>query len=556
MTRCTVYLELTDDGRCVAHVPDLPGCFVRASERAEALNRLPDAIRSYHAWLAGRGEPVPVAEGVIEWEVAEEISGLAPLDPGDAAALFTPDRESLSAEEMERYFQLMDYSRTDLMDLVRDLPDDLLDWQPTPQSFSVRRLLRHVGNAEEWYVSRLVPRASLPPEWDRDEDLPLLDFMEMERRTAVERLRQLTEAERSGLFYPSHWTQHPEELWTARKALRRFLEHEREHTVQVCQILAAWRLHLLACLAAERVELLWACVGLDEPSLTRVLVFDDWTVKDVLAHVAAWDALFAERIEWVAAGRGQEVAGVDPEERNAAFHAERKGWPLERVLADLSRSRAALLAGLAKLSDEALHRRRRFAWSGQASARQWLEMQAGHDADHFADLVAWRRAEGLAAGAGPKGLLLAALVAARESLLAAADLVPATERGSRLVCGEWTLEDVLGHVADWQLVGIDGLRDMAAGRAPRIEHVESIEAWNQAHARARQVRPWERVWADFEGAFQTFFEMVQESPEAHLSRPFTYRWDRQGSPYRWVCIFVHHEREHAEGLRHALESGA
>jgi hypothetical protein len=62
----------------------------------------------------------------------------------------------------------------------------------------------------------------------------------MERRTAVERLRLLDENERMGVFYPREWTDHPEEAWTARKMLRRFLEHEREHTAQIQEILNQW----------------------------------------------------------------------------------------------------------------------------------------------------------------------------------------------------------------------------------------------------------------------------------------------------------------------------
>lgn len=240
----------------MAHVPSLPGCTVRAPSRDEALRRLPNAIRDYHTWLCRHGEPAPPEEEPIEIEVAGESTGFGPFDPGDAAALFPPDREPIAPEEMERNFRLMAHARADLLALVRDLPNDVLDWQPDPQSFSIRRLLRHIGNAEEWYVSRLVVPETLPPEWEHDEELPIFEFLEMERRTALARLRQLTEEEHSSVFYPSHWTEHPEEPWTMRKVLRRFLEHEREHTAQVRKILTARRQHLLARLAAERAGLL------------------------------------------------------------------------------------------------------------------------------------------------------------------------------------------------------------------------------------------------------------------------------------------------------------
>lgn len=120
----------------------------------------------------------------------------------------------------------------------RRAPDDA---QPAPHAFSLRRVLRHIGNAEEWYVSRLVGPETLPAEWEHDENLPLLQFLALERRTVVDRLRRLTDDELSRVVYPSQWTDHPEEPWTARKALRRLIEHEREHTAQVREILVARR---------------------------------------------------------------------------------------------------------------------------------------------------------------------------------------------------------------------------------------------------------------------------------------------------------------------------
>ncbi len=245
MSRYAVYLETAEDGRCMAHVLTLPGCIARAPSRDEALQRLPDAIGDYRAWLRCHGEPAPPGEEAIEIEIVDESAGFGPFDRGSAAALFPPDRQPVTAEEMEGHLRLMAHARADLLALVRDLPDDALDWQPDPRSLNIRSLLRHVGNAEEWYVSRLAPAETLPPEWEHDESLPIFDFLEMERRTAVARLRQLTEAERSEVFYPIGWTDHPEEPWTARKALRRFLEHEREHIAQAREILAARR-HLLA----------------------------------------------------------------------------------------------------------------------------------------------------------------------------------------------------------------------------------------------------------------------------------------------------------------------
>jgi len=236
MPRYPVYLETTDD-LCLAHILDLPGCTLRAPSRAEALAGTPAAIRDHLAWLRRHGEHTPPADDPVEIEVAGESQGFGPFNPGDAAALFPPDRVPVTFDEMETYFRLMTHARADLLALVEPLPDKLLDRQPEAEPWTIRLILRHVGNAEEWYVSRLVPPDTLPPEWEHDDELPLLDFLAMERRTAVDRLRRLTAEERSVLVYPSRWTRRPDEPWTARKALRRAVEHEREHTEQVQEIL-------------------------------------------------------------------------------------------------------------------------------------------------------------------------------------------------------------------------------------------------------------------------------------------------------------------------------
>ena len=103
---------------------------------------------------------------------------------------------------------------------------------------SIRQILRHVGNTNEWYLSRLVDATTLPAQWEGDEKLPVFRFLAMEQRTVAERMRKLTTPQRSQISYPTQWTDHPDEPWSARKVLRRMIEHEREHTEQIVQVLA------------------------------------------------------------------------------------------------------------------------------------------------------------------------------------------------------------------------------------------------------------------------------------------------------------------------------
>ena len=129
-------------------------------------------------------------------------------------------------------------SRADLLALVRNLPNEALDRQPEGYPQPIRAILRHIGNAEEWYASRVVPAEELPKEWENDARMEIFSFLDMERRTVSALFRALSAQDRAQVFHPARWTRHPEEAWTARKALRRLLEHEREHTGHLHEVVA------------------------------------------------------------------------------------------------------------------------------------------------------------------------------------------------------------------------------------------------------------------------------------------------------------------------------
>lgn len=231
-----VFLEVGQDGRAMAHVPQLPGCMAPAPTREGALAAIPGAIREYLRWLVRHGEEVTVETAEIE--IAEEIPGFGPFDPGDKAALFPPDREPLTREEMVTLFRLMGYSRDDLLALIEDVPEEVLVEEYT-EGWSIERILYHIGGAETWYVSRIDHTWEFEGYEQYKARGDVMGWLHRTREAALARLKRLSRKERSTIYYPSHYTDHPDEAWTARKVFRRFLEHEREHRAQIEAILKA-----------------------------------------------------------------------------------------------------------------------------------------------------------------------------------------------------------------------------------------------------------------------------------------------------------------------------
>jgi len=147
---------------------------------------------------------------------------------------------------------------------------------------------------------------------------------------------------------------------------------------------------LLSQLEAARQELVAALQGLPEEKMTTPML-GEWSVRDVLAHIAAWDEVAAQDLRRLAKGRVPTVAAIrgqeDVDRWNGFFVAARRPFPLSQVLAELEENRAYLRQVLAELP-EALF------GEGQPG-RTFCEIPARHDREHAEQIRRWRQEQGL-----------------------------------------------------------------------------------------------------------------------------------------------------------------
>lgn len=153
---------------------------------------------------------------------------------------------------------------------------------------------------------------------------------------------------------------------------------------------------LIAELQAARAELEDALRSLSPADLERPAVIGEWSVRDLLVHIAGWDRTSREALTCVIAEddpRFEQYQGTqwDWQEWNSRFLAEREGFTAEAVLAELRSERAALLAFIAPLSDDQLERRARMPWDHVLSVAEVLAVQAHHDREHAAHIRAARQ---------------------------------------------------------------------------------------------------------------------------------------------------------------------
>ncbi len=215
MTEYLVYIEKVGDPITpkgpVGHVPALPGASVRGETIEEVKEKIGEVIEAYLRRLREAGEPVPrVGEGIhLQFEETD-------------ATTFHTDYSALRADEVDILLRWLAISRQELVNLVKELPEDILDWECDDDTPSVRGILCQIAEADLWYSDRLKKWPEVP-----------LFRLAAARGIALERLRALSEDEWSDV------TIYEGEKWNPRKVIRRMLEFERERIHQIRELLAA-----------------------------------------------------------------------------------------------------------------------------------------------------------------------------------------------------------------------------------------------------------------------------------------------------------------------------
>jgi len=235
-----VYLEIDDQGWCMAHVPEFLGCFILEKTQNKALDKLPEKIKEYVSWLKKNGEKIAKPKK-IEMKICEIQMGTCPRISGNKAAIFSVDLIPPSDKKIKQVLRWMGYNRKELLTKTKRLSDEVLDWKPDRKTRSIRETLSHVANCDWWYLSRLKDWRKLytvPQEYPRRKIFEKLETM---RKLAIQILKSLSPKDRYRINIPKKYARHKDEVWTAGKMLRRFLEHEREHIETIDRALSKYK---------------------------------------------------------------------------------------------------------------------------------------------------------------------------------------------------------------------------------------------------------------------------------------------------------------------------
>lgn len=154
-----------------------------------------------------------------------------------------------------------------------------------------------------------------------------------------------------------------------------------------------WRRVTIANLAAARANLLRQFRGLSVDSFDNI-VSGAWTVKDMLPHIAYWDAFHTDCLTKVLHNSVQSIRvnanNQQLADENEQVRLRHQSTPLEQAWAMCLKERGGFLAAIKRLTDEELFTQIELSDGRTIYPYEWIEQHVRHDTGHAAELAAWR----------------------------------------------------------------------------------------------------------------------------------------------------------------------
>ena len=135
---------------------------------------------------------------------------------------------------------------------------------------------------------------------------------------------------------------------------------------------------LVSAIAEGRERLDAALAGLPDAAMLE-RVDDEWTRKDVLAHIEAWERRVVALVERLRAGEAPDER-VETDELNARLHAADRARPLADVRAGERAAYDRLVAAIRNAGDEELFDGSHFAWTEGDPLADWFR---GNGDEHY-----------------------------------------------------------------------------------------------------------------------------------------------------------------------------
>ena len=151
---------------------------------------------------------------------------------------------------------------------------------------------------------------------------------------------------------------------------------------------------LLEVIRTQRATLESLFGGLTDSQMTTPGVEAAWSIKDILAHIAAWERLATDRLHAALTGEPLKFplikGDADVDKFNAEVYAKNQGQPLPEVQHEYQAAHAVFMAQIESLEEDFLPKPLPFDWAGKLTAQVVISANTHwHYLEHAEAIEKW-----------------------------------------------------------------------------------------------------------------------------------------------------------------------
>jgi len=202
-------------------IVELPGAYIRGRTEKEAIAKVNQEIHSYLRWLSVR------YKHDYKIQIVQRHRSPLTVEDADSEILLEADKAVMEMEEFRNLVDLVWFSGETFVQLYTGAAfKDWVDASRIRKTFygdnpkTIREIFRHVKNCQYYYLSRM----NIIEKTEGD-------FLTI-RKSCLEKLEALYRKSNNCVILEVD-----NELWTLKKALRRFIWHDRIHGKAMARIL-------------------------------------------------------------------------------------------------------------------------------------------------------------------------------------------------------------------------------------------------------------------------------------------------------------------------------
>jgi hypothetical protein len=116
--------------------------------------------------------------------------------------------------------------------------------------------------------------------------------------------------------------------------------------------------------------------------------------------------------------------------------------------------------------------------------------------------------------------------------------------------GDWSVKDVLAHIAFWERHAADIVRAAVVGEKPLLDVEDKTESRNSSVVAQYYLAPLSAVIASWQDAQEELLEQLQELSDADLNDPDRFPWNKGRTLLSRIADNSYeHEQEHIDQIR-------